>query len=119
MDKHEARIRELSKRTILLKPQETPWAVVVTYSICLEPPETCGWEGWILEGVFNDRRGATGFGYEALPSKTDQVCYSCGGTLYRMEKSMTFTATDGLRDDLPGLRPGIGYEVGHADDEEG
>ena len=90
-----SRFEELCNKTIQIPVERQPWAVILTYSVCLSPPEECGWEGWILEGAFSSARGNTGLGFEALPCKTDQVCSYCSGELFRMENRYVFSAEQG------------------------
>lgn len=90
-----SRLDELCNATIDLPQDKLPGAVLVTYSLCLSPPERCGWGGWILEGVFASAKGDTGLGLAALPCKTDQVCPSCTGELFRMENQYVFTPEHG------------------------
>lgn len=65
-------------------PQDVdlPDYVYVTYSVC---DKSCGWRGWLLEGVFKEtgKIEASGTGDLVLPALTGQTCPNCGASLFR------------------------------------
>ena len=55
---------------------EQPTHAWVSYSVCAVEEDSCGWQGWILDGVFKDD--------VLLPSDDDLSCPKCGRSLYRV-----------------------------------
>lgn len=72
----------------------------ITYAVCGVDDDSCGWGGWILEGI----RGTTG----QLPANTQQICPECGKELLRTEVSVRFEPSE---DQTPDLIAGVDYET--------
>lgn len=105
-----AKYRNLLELT--LKDVETPDYAWLTYAVCGLTDDSCGWGGWIIEGVFKKtgQRYATGTGDKSLPSGDDiQTCPCCGRKLFRTSASIRMTPS---ADQTPVHgEPGIDYEA--------
>lgn len=75
----------------------TPDSAWLAYAVCVMTNESCGWGGWILEGVFkkgaNPASSQTRDG-EVLPGNYEQVCPACGRQLFRTDAAIRMVPTD-------------------------
>lgn len=74
----------------------------LSYAVCGCAHDSCGWEGWILESVYQID------GKEKLELSIDdrQICPECGKALFRTEASLRFIPS---ADQKPDLVPGVDY----------
>lgn len=105
-----AKYRHLLELT--LKDLEAPDYAWLTYAVCALTEDSCGWGGWIIEGVFKktEDRHPTGTGDKALPNGDGcQTCPQCAHQLFRTSASIRMTPSEDQRP-VHGV-PGVDYEV--------
>jgi hypothetical protein len=75
-------------REIDLDAVSWPDRVVVSHSVCALDSAGCGWSGFLLEGAYRKDELAQNIGTSDrfVPSISNQICPSCGGTVYRTWK---------------------------------
>jgi hypothetical protein len=97
---------------VTLSDVEQPDYVWITYAVCACSEDSCGWGGWIIDGVFAksvDKQNPTATGDKPLPADDVQKCPRCGKDLFRTEASIRFVpSTDQTR---PEGTPGVDYDV--------
>ena len=74
-----------------------PSYVVVSHSICIDDPEICDWQGFLLEGAFvqDGHRHNSGTGDRGVPAITNQICPNCGKVVFRTYRRTFRLAADG------------------------
>jgi hypothetical protein len=105
-----ARFRELLE--LELKDVEGPDYAWLTYAVCGVTTEACGWNGWMLDGIFKkaEKRYPTGTGDKLLLSNSDdQDCPTCGRKLFRTNATVRFEPS-AEQAPIHG-QPGIDYET--------
>jgi hypothetical protein len=83
----------------------------LTYAVCAVKKKSCGWAGWIIEGVSRysaELRASTGRN-DPLPADNDAKCPRCGLPLFRTRASLRFEPSSDQTS--PNGVPGIDYEV--------
>jgi hypothetical protein len=83
------------KRLMDLVPADLqlPDFAVLTYAVCVMDKYSCGWGGWLSEGVFLHGAHcsiANAKGDTPLPSVTNQICPNCGLVLFRTDSGQLF-----------------------------
>lgn len=102
------------KRLLEPDPESVPrpdylW---LAHAVCATESSSCGWEGWVLDGVFRKSgvRYPTSTGDELLPSTDQSACPACGRALFRTGIAVRFERS---QDQTPPMgRPGVDFEVG-------
>ena len=78
-----------------------PSEVWLTYAVCGLYQESCGWTGWIIESVI-DNKG------KQLSAANEQKCEVCGKSMFRTEATIKLIPAS---DQTPKLILGRDYEV--------
>lgn len=73
-------LKDIEPESVLL-----PDYAVLAYAVCAMDQDSCGWGGWIIEGVgkVTEQKHHTASGHLSLPADTKQVCPSCGKVTFR------------------------------------
>lgn len=79
-----------------------PDSAWLTYAVCACEVDSCGWGGWIIEDLVNEKEDIH------LNIDDRQVCPVCGKELFRTEASLKFILS---KDQAPSLVPGVDYEI--------
>ena len=93
------------KELLESSPAELPDHVWLSYCVCGCLPESCGWRGWVIEGV--SRVTADGHG-KILESNDYGRCPKCGNQLFRTEEVQFVRSPNQPQ---PTMQPGIDYEI--------
>jgi hypothetical protein len=83
----------------------------LVYAVCGCEEDSCGWQGWIIDGVFK----ATCSNDTLLPSAATEDCPNCGKPLFRTEVELKFSPSE---DQSGGLIRNVDYEVGEIEYRE-
>lgn len=73
-------LMDLEPENILL-----PDYAILAYAVCAMEQDSCGWGGWIVEGMLRitSEKHDTMSGHMLLPSDSKQVCPCCGKITFR------------------------------------
>jgi len=77
----------------------------IAYAVCACEKDSCGWQGWILDGVFKKE----GNKETLVASSSPAECPNCGKSLFRTGIQLRLVPSI---DQAVKMIPGIDYEVG-------
>lgn len=72
---------------LTLSDVERPTHVWLAYAVCAVDRGSCGWGGWLIDGVFATREDSHS---EVLQAVMTQICPACGKSLFRTEVQLRF-----------------------------
>lgn len=100
-----------------LEDVQKPDYLWLAYSVCGVANDSCGWEGWVTDGIFQTttERYPTGTGDKLLP-EMGHDCPKCGKPLFRTSAALRFDVSDDQRS--PHGEPGKDYRVTQIDYED-
>jgi hypothetical protein len=81
---------------------ELPDYAWLTYAVCACDVDSCGWGGWIIEDLVNEKLE------KHLDIDDRQICPQCGKELFRTDASLKLVVS---KDQTPNLIQGVDYEV--------
>ena len=84
---------------------EQPDFVWLVYAVCACEEDSCGWAGWIIDGVFVRKDTSDSL----LSSHLCEACPKCGKPLFRTDVTIKYVPSE---DQTPRLALGIDYEQG-------
>jgi hypothetical protein len=96
---------------ITLEQVEKPTYAWLVYAVCATEPQSCGWQGWIIEAVYqySPELRLTTRRDKLLPADTSARCPRCNLPLFRTSASLRFEPS---RDQTwIGGVAGVDYEV--------
>jgi len=65
------------------KQVDVPDYVWLAYAVCATEEDSCGWQGWIIESAWKQRKGNQAD--SEVKADAEQLCPDCGKLLFRTE----------------------------------
>ncbi len=83
----------------------------IVYAVCGCDEDSCGWKGWIIDGIFkkDGHQHPTGTMDKSLPIAENQNCPICGKQLFRTDVNIKFVPSKNQKP-VHG-DPNVDYEV--------